>query len=269
MSGTHENSALSDAFIHEQEIADEAEAIRGDTVELTPELFLKLWPLLKRPIPSAFIETIGVVKGKPYESTGIKSVQVSIDRMNNVLTPLWWWDVPEYEDDGKLATVTVYVGNRGIGDEPDHVMASGTSRGGVAQGSSTGNIYKGSYTNAAKLAFARLGVGHEIYLGAADFDPDTNKDVADQQQEGAGAPAQAAGIGKDVAKKLVDRAWAIPAAKENLRLAASHAAGGNDVGDCDTKAKAVTALTKLGFDQAEKLSGWIEKKATEGEVDGG
>lgn len=244
--------ALSDdmeaALDHEEGIAIEAKEIRGETIELTPALFMELWPLLKRPIPLAFIQTVPPTRGKPYESTGIKSVQVQIDRMNNVLTPLWWRDEVEYEDGGKLATVTISVGG-------DRILAARTSRGGVAQGSGAGNIYKGSYTNAAKLAFARLGVGHEVYVGATDLDPDVDRDLA----EAAKGEEPPKGIGSEIAQKMVDRAWEIPAAKSHLQLAASHAAE-RDIGDCSTQAKAQKALADLTFAQAEKVDRWIASK---------
>jgi hypothetical protein len=260
--GNGNGDPIAEAIAYEQAIADEAAEIRGDDAELTPALFLRLWPLLKRPIPTAFIQTVGKVEGKPYESTGIRSVQVQIDRMNNVLTPLWWWDEVRYEEDGKLAEVTVYVGQPGAFGE-ERMFTSRTSRGGVQRGAGLGNVYKGSYTNAAKLAFARLGPGHEIYLGAADLDPDTDPEAAEQLRGGEPEPAATTGpIGNAIAQKLVDRAFEIPGAKDKLQLAVSHAAGA-DVGDVSTKAKAKKAIAQLTFPQAEKLDRWITRK-TEG-----
>jgi len=102
--------------------------------------------------------------------------------MDAVLTPLWWWEEvryfgdEDYEKGGTLCEVTVHVGVPG--EKP---LFSRTSRGGVNQASTLGNRYKGSYTNAAKRAFAAVGPGHEVYLGAADLDPDTNEDAANQQ----------------------------------------------------------------------------------------
>jgi hypothetical protein len=180
---TEPNAALAAAILHEQAIADEAAQIRGDETDLTTALFMKLWPLLRKPIPEAFIVTTGIVKGKPYESTGVKSVQVLSGRMDAVLTPCSWWeeihyfgDDVDYERGGNLCEVTVHVGVPG--EKP---LFSRSSRGGVNQASTLGNRYKGSYTNAAKRAFAAVGPGHEIYLGAADLDPDTNPDAAKQQ----------------------------------------------------------------------------------------
>ena len=169
-----EQVAMAEALAHEQGIADEATAIRGEETLLTPKLFMELWPLLKRPIPQAFIKTVGVVTGKPYDSTGIRSVQVQIDRMNNVLTPMWWHDEPEYSEGGKLCKVTVSVDVEGAG-------VRCTSYGGVDRGSTLGNVYKGSYTNAAKRAFAAVGPGHEVYIGATDLDPDVHEKAAEQQ----------------------------------------------------------------------------------------
>lgn len=166
-----------DAAIREEEsIAGEASEIRGDATELTPTLFFRLWPLLRRPIPRGFIRSVGVVAGKPYDSTGVRSEQVLINRMNNVLTPLWWWDEVEWFEDGKVAEVTICVGEMG-----GRVLLKRSSRGGVNKGSTLGNIFKGSKTNASKRAFAAVGPGHEIYLGAADLDPDTDPDAAKQQ----------------------------------------------------------------------------------------
>lgn len=248
---------LQEAIAVEQTIAEEAAATRDGATTLTPELFLALEPLLKKPIPAGFIQTIGNVKGKPYVSTGITSVQVQIDRMNNVLTPLWWSDEVEYLDGGKVAKVTVRV-------EVDELSIVRSSYGGVSQGSNTGNIYKGSYTNAAKLAFARLGPGHEVYLGAADLDPDVNQEVADAKSangEG-GKPASDEPVGPGIAGQLVDRAFALPGGKENLQLAASTVAG-RDVGDCSDRKAAIEGLAGLTFAQAEKLSDRIARKEAE------
>jgi len=249
---------MAEAVRYEQTIAEEAAQIRGESTVLTPDLFLRLYPLLCRPIPQGFIQRVPPTKGKPYPSTGIRSVQVQIDRMNNVLTPLWWWDSAEHEDAGKLCTVTVSVGLRA--DTP-LVLASTSSKGGVGQASNAGNLYKGSYTNAAKLAFARLGVGHEVYVGATDFDPDVDRDLAEAQ---GAAETKAPGIGKEIAKKMVDRAWEIPTAKAQLQLAASHKYG-SDVGDCSTKAKATAALSALSYADAESVDNWISQKAADDE----
>lgn len=155
-------------------LADEASKIRSDATELTPELFNRLWPLLRREIPAGFLVEATRGEGKPYDSMGIRSVQVCVDRMDDVFTPLWWDQEVEYLDDGKLCKVTVIV----------HVAGNDVRRtawGGVNRGSTTGNLYKGSYTNAGKRAFALLGIGHEIYIGATDFDPDVDPQAAREQ----------------------------------------------------------------------------------------
>lgn len=174
--GNGPQDALAAAIAFEAEIADTAKGIRGDATELTPALFMELLPLLRKPIPQGFIVTTGVVTGKPYASTGIKSLQVQINRLDNVLGPLNWSWHTVWSEDGKLATVTVNVFGEG-----ETTLVQRQARGGVDRGSTIGNVHKGSETNAAKLAFARLGVGWEVYVGATDFDPDTDEDAAKEQ----------------------------------------------------------------------------------------
>lgn len=161
----------------ERYLALEAKAIRKPGQHLSPELFEELAPLLRAPIHPDHLETLPPMPGKPYESTGIKSVQVQINRMDAVLGPTNWRDACTWEQNGRLALVSVQVLEGGPGGEP---MVYRYSHGGVDHGSSLGNIHKGSYTNAAKLAFARVGVGHEVYMGEADLDPDVNAEVAEQ-----------------------------------------------------------------------------------------
>lgn len=242
-----------EALAAEDKLAEAAAKLRGEGFDgLTHDIFLKLWPLLRAPIPPAFIVTVGRTEGKPYPSTGIKSVQVQIDRLNNVLTPFGWRDDAVYQEGGKLCKATVE-----ILDGAGNVLLARSSYGGVGRGSSAGNIYKGSYTNAMKLAIARIGVGHEIYCGAADMDPDVSADLAKTP-----AAAETATISKAMARKLVDKAWEA-GESERLRLAASRLIE-RDVGDCDTKAKAARALEALDFEQAGKLETWLDERAEAG-----
>lgn len=264
-----EKAAAEAARDYEEQIAQEAKAIREEALKTTPaglgkgrlfptltrDIFDKLYPLLCKPIHEAHIQTVGKLTGKPYESTGISSVQVQIDRMNNVLTPLWWRDEADYSEGGKLCKVTVQVG-----DSQSKPMIERSSYGGVDRGSSLGNIYKGSYTNAAKLAFARLGPGREVYLGTTDLDPDVDQELAEDAGQRKAAPGGS--IGPEIAKTIVDNAWKVDEAKKNFRLAASHEAG-SDVGDCSTKAKAQAAIEGLSFETAERLNRWITKKGQE------
>jgi hypothetical protein len=173
---------LREAAEYEQGIADAAAAVRYGATELTLDLFLVLYDFLRLPIHEGYLETVTAGEGKPYESTGIRSVQVQHDRMNSVLTPLWWQEHVAYEVDGKLCHVTVYIGRDLYGALEDRdVFFDREAWGGVERGSTTGNLYKGSYTNAAKMAFARIGPGHEVYIGALDFDPDVSSDAAKAQ----------------------------------------------------------------------------------------
>lgn len=241
--------AIASALTSEAEIGTRATRVRGDATELTPELFLRLYPLLCEPIPTALITKISKTKGKPYDSTGLRSVQVQVDRMNAVLTPLWWSEQTEYSEGGKLAEVTVRVGATG-----GPVLAERSSHGGVDRGSTIGNVYKGSYTNAAKLAFARLGVGHEVYVGAADLDPDTDAGAAQEQARGAERPAEVATIPADRAAGLRDRfdAVGVDPRRFKTKLGALGVAGARSVN------QGLAALTPA---QAVDLELWMNVEA--------
>lgn len=252
---------LQEAIAYEERIAAEAAEIRGDATELTPTLLTQLLPLLKRPIPQGFIKSVGKVTGKPYESTGVASVQVQIERMDNVLTPVWWRDDHEYSEQGKLCFVTVFVGN--LGEPP---MVSRSSMGGVDRASTIGNLYKGSYTNAAKLALARVGPGHEVYLGATDLDPDVHQQTAEQQ--GQAPPPQQSGqvnpdtpITRALANEIVDAAW-VWELQDKLPLAIAHVTDG-DPGDMSERKQAVAVVAKLNIAQATKVKTWIDRRAQE------
>lgn len=178
-------SAFRAAVTYEKEIADDAAKVRGAATELTGELFLKLLPIACQPIPEGFILYVSAGDGKPYASTGVRSVQVQIARMDAVFTPLWWSYETNYSDDGKLAEVTVTVNVEGN-------PVTRSAWGGVDRANTQGNLRKGAFTNAAKVAFARLGVGGEVYLGATDHDPDSDPAAAKAQVAPASANTPAA-----------------------------------------------------------------------------
>lgn len=188
-----------EAATYEEGIGAEAATVRlqhstryghdGGEPPMTRELFIALWPLLRRPIHAGHIIATTKAKGKPYESDGVRSVQVLIDRMNNVLTPLYWRITREYEDAGKLCLVTVRVI-----DIDGQVLAEGQSYGGMDRANTAGNLRKASFTNAAKLAFAAIGPGHEVYTQAIDYDPDLLPGAIEDQNRApavASAPAAA------------------------------------------------------------------------------
>jgi hypothetical protein len=111
-------------------------------------------------------------------------------------------------------------------------------------------VYK-AMTGARKYALIHL-------LGIALGD-----DPEEERKQPTGkAPAQPDTIGQVAAKRLVDRAWPIEAAKRQLQLAAQHQVG-RPVGDCSTKAKAAKALAMLNADQAQRMDDWITKKERE------
>lgn len=225
---------LAAAIQSEAELAERAAEIRGEATELTVELFLKLYPLMREKIPEGFLSEVSAGKGKPYPSKGVRSLQVQIDRMDAIWTPLWWgWRTEWIEP--SLAEVAVWVGN------DNRMFVVRKARGGMNGGSTTGNHYKGTETNAAKMAFARIGPGHEVYLGAADFDPDTDSDAAQAQAAPAGAP--------DPDRKL-------PADKVEPLEQAITAAGLSNFLPAKLVECGVSALSDLTVEQAVSLYEW-------------
>lgn len=266
---------LATAIAYEQAIADEAAEIRGDHKELTPELYLQLRPLLRKPIPSAFIVTTGKVEGKPYPSTGVKSLQVLTDRMDNVLTPFWWrYDVefvgPEGVDArgvpnaGRLAEVTVYV----VGSDHDKPLIVKRSRGGVNQASTIGNLFKGSETNAAKRAFAAIGPAWEVYVGAADFDPDTDLDAAGQQRAVDQTQAQALPvIDGDRVAVLTDiaQAWVTAVEGDEQKQRTTQITRVLRGEGLTGEIKSVTAgFARLTPGQADAVEAWLREQQSKG-----
>jgi hypothetical protein len=279
MSGasTETDPALVAAIQSEQKIADEAATIRAAHSDGDDRaLFDKLYPLCRRPIPSGFIVTSGSTQGKPYDSTGVKSVQVLFDRMDNVFGPLWWRERVKYvggegESDrgvpkeGRLAVVTIDVG-----PDKENPLFSRSSRGGVNQASTVGNLYKGTYTNAAKLAFARVGPGHEIYLGAADYDPDTNADAAKAQERSAddgprgsastaARPPRANLIDEDRARAMLECAKGVGINGQQVSMWMTQFAPEAEHDPIDSVATGVVALRKLTVAEADEFEAWLAR----------
>lgn len=235
---------LAAAAEHEEQILTEANEIWAahDGEEITPRLWRQLRPLLRRPIPDGYISEVTEGKGKPYPSKGIKSLQVQIDRLDNVLGEgNWDWSTTYLNDAGTLAEVEVWV----VGGETGKLFAR-KARGGVDRGSTVGNTHKGTETNAAKLAFARLGVGHEVYIGLTDLDPDVSEEAAEAQAQG--------GDGSSV-----DRSSTLVSAEqaENLRKAVDEAGLGQHL-DMKLRSFGVDAIEKLTVEQGLGLWQWSQ-----------
>jgi hypothetical protein len=233
--GTEPASPIAEAMRTEAEIREKALETRKGSEHLTEGLLDKLQPLLEEKIPAGFIQHVPATTGKPYDSDGIKSVQVQVDRMNAVLGITGWRASRTYHDEGKLCHVVVQILGEG-----DTVLAEREGWGGVNRGSTVGNLYKGSYTNAAKLAFAQLGPGHEVYLGATDFDPDTDRVAAEEQAKG--QPRRAA---DEQPSADVDLATDPAAALDDL-LAADHPLKGK-------RTACVAAMKAAGAGPAQQL----------------
>lgn len=200
-------TAAADAAPTAPEISDdyfftEAERIR-EAAEydgtLTGKLLRDLQPLLKAPIPPKYIDRIPPTTGKPYESTGVKSVQVQVDRMNDVLGLEHWRWLPFYAEEGKVCRVIVIVGNKLAGVRVDErgdldpaslegaeILVVRDGWGGHSRGSGKGDILKGSETNTLKRVLARVGPGCDIYR--LDYDLDTHNSGEEYTPEGGVKP---------------------------------------------------------------------------------
>jgi hypothetical protein len=189
-------------------LAEQAAKIRGDkgyNGKLTPELLLALEPLLREPIDPRYIETTPPLKGKPYVSTGVRSVQVQVDRMNEVLGTVHWRVLYHYTQSGQICKAVVIVGNElanatldeagNLRPFPEHdpltfgadILAVREGWGGHGRGSAPADVYKGSETNALKRVLARLGPGADVYR--LDYDDDVNLSNEPEAKPVAARPA--------------------------------------------------------------------------------
>lgn len=189
--------------------AERAAAVWGDADELTGAVLRKLRPLLREQINPRHVVTTGPADGgKPMVTTGIKSVQVQIDRLDEVLGADHFRILARHIADGTRCRVHVVLGNdllwctadpdtfdlRPYTELPDGgvqtaaILAHSDGWGGHKRGSAPADIWKGSFTNAAKLAIARIGPGDHVYR--LEFEDDPHQ--PEQRQRRQQAPAQAA-----------------------------------------------------------------------------
>lgn len=255
--------AISHAQAYEADIAQEAEALRGDAAGLSEVLLNDLLPLLCKPIHEGHLVTISSGEGKPYPSTGIRSVQLQINRMDAVLRPWWWHETITYHQEGRVCEVTV-----AILDSMNDEIFSRSAWGGIDRGNTKGNLYKGSYTNAAKLAFARIGIGAEVYAGLADFDPDVSEAAREEQTKrdtNTGTTLISADRAGELRSKIAAKLDEFEASDEKGRKE-----WGNDLkrmlgamGITGTKAINTNLLMTLTPEQAAQLDQWLLQGGTE------
>jgi hypothetical protein len=191
----------------------EAEQVRaGKSYDgrLSMPLLRELEPLLEAPIPPEYIEHTASVKGKPYESTGIRSPQVQVDRLNAVLGVGHWTYLTYHTDAGELCKVWALVGNdlhlaRLADGELDangaEILAYRVGWGGHGRGSGRGDLFKGSETNAVKRVLARLGPGCEVYRLDFEDNPDDDRTPPPptQAQAPTQTPRDTSGAGQEAA----------------------------------------------------------------------
>lgn len=196
----------------------EAEGYDGT---LTVKLFRRLGPLLREPINPRDIVTTGPAdRGKPMVTTGIRSVQVQVDRLSQVLGDAHYRLIPHHTPDGQRCRMHVVIGNDlqwcrvdaagelqpytllegtvgGDGIAPyagvkyAEVIAHADGWGGHARGSAPGDIWKGSETNAGKRVIARVGPGNHVYALDFEDDPQDGRTPPKQRAKAKTADAQA------------------------------------------------------------------------------
>lgn len=270
--------------------ADRAAALWGDDTQLTGAILRKLRPLLREPINPRHVVTTGAAEGgKPMVTTGIRSVQVQVDRLDEVLGADHFRLLARHTPDGIRCRVHIVIGNdlqwchldadgelhpytllpdtaavAGSGgtvyagvQEAD-VLVHGDSWGGHKRGSAPADIWKGAFTNAAKLAIARhAGPGDHVYRLEFEDDPQAPEARAPrrgQQQAQAPAPVmEGAPITEAQAAKLINDLRAEDHPLRDKRVKA-------DEGLKMFSTSAVKRWERLGVaDTEEKLDDLIER----------
>lgn len=191
--------------------ADRAAAIFTDarySGTLTAGMLRKLTPLLREPISPRDIVTTGPAeKGKPIVTTGIRSVQVQVDRLTEVLGGAHFRLIPHHTADGTRCRMHVVIGNDlqwcrldrsdANGSLVPYTVLEGTTVvresdilvhadgwGGHNRGTAPGDVWKGSETNAGKRVIARVGPGAHVYALDFEDDPhDTSKPPRERSQQ--------------------------------------------------------------------------------------
>lgn len=171
-------------------LRDEAAKIKvgkGYRGKLTMPILSALEGLLNTPIPESYLEFSPKTEGKPYESTGLKAMQVQVDILNAVLGSGHWRLLTFYKSE-HIAHCWLIIGNdvhgtAKLSDDGESVEPNGakilTSRdgwGGVKRSNHEGDGKKGSQTNAGKRAIAQVGPGSNVYR--LDYDEDLIDGVA-------------------------------------------------------------------------------------------
>jgi hypothetical protein len=214
--------------------ADTAKA--GYEGRLTVALLDALQELLYERIPARFIETLPPMEGKPYVSTGIKSAQVQVDRLNAILGQAHWRVLTRYFDGGTVCKTVLVVGNNlgalqldehgdlvppvamsieGQGLISPEVLVVRDGYGGVKNARQPGNTYKGSETNSLKRTIARLGPGSEVYN--LDFEDHPESQIGDGFVAPA-SPMAADGIGQPASQAQRGQAPTPEQAEEGIAL---------------------------------------------------
>lgn len=221
-------------YLEHQDLSESAEQIRKQQNYqgvMTGSLLRALEELLYSPIPPRFIEETPPGDGHPFPMTGIKSVQVQLDRLTAVLGMEHYRVLLHYRDNGVICKSMVVVGNDlqwcRLDEQgqliPFTVLAPGTESkqaivkeaevlkvvegmGGWKRGTNPGDTWKGAETNGLKRVIARLGPGAEVY--SQDFEdnprmPEYRPTAADTVGTPEGTQVQEPGISDEEGETLL------------------------------------------------------------------
>jgi hypothetical protein len=265
------------------------EVATGEHDGLPVASFAQAAPLLRRPF------TVAAVKFKPQQKLRNNSTlcvayidaRLVIERLNLVVAGAWHAEYEPVPGGLMWAHLTVCgVTRRDVGQGQGKALVSDALKRaavhfgvGVSLYAAPARTLPGEvkYLNDTHLEQLR---GHYARWlndrGIGDFgEPLDHGDVEGAQGDPEAPPQQAEDVSPEAiddaigdehinrqrAKELVDLAFTV-GVQSKLQLAASHTAGA-DVGDCSTKAKAMTALQNLTVEQADRVEHWISRKADE------
>lgn len=231
--------------------------------KLTIPLLRDLEPIFGVRIPEEYLLHSDKTEGKPYESTGLRSVQVQLDIANAVLGGAHWRLLTHYPDgNDHVCHAWVIFGNdlskAKLSDDGEDVEPRGATIfvqrdgwGGVKRSNHSGDGRKGSKTNATKRAFSEAGIGSSVYR--LDFDEELVEGAAP-----AGEPAQAqsrAQPRESSAGRSGSRGAKQPKETPETKLAALLA---TDDPLKDLRVEADKGMGLLNFNVVKRL-GWLEQ----------
>lgn len=243
---------------------------------LTMPMLRALEDLLNTPIPEEYLLHSEKTEGKPYDSTGLKSLQVQVDIANAVLGGGHWRLLTHYKTE-HVCHAWVIIGNDVIraklSDDGEEVLPEGADIfltrdgwGGVKRSNHEGDGRKGAQTNASKRALAQAGPGSNVYR--LDFDEELVDGAAPAGEPAAAKAGSSRGQSRSADAGKSGRRRGGSQKPEETSAAKLKALLAKDDPLKALRKKANDGMNLLGFDDAKRL-GWLEQQGkTEEELNG-